>query len=306
MASKGLILMLGVGAVAAVALASSSAGATQASKPGGLYVLDPGMPPELQTTVLGMLQSGTDISQMRALAGAIQKKYPYAANLLASKANALAAGGPGAGTYVGGGQAGPVGPAQPQPSSPQPQPSPAQPSGPTPSPWSPPSSPPPAAGAPPSSNAPPFSMPPNVPPFSAPPSFDPRTSPPQSMPIPLPQVPPSARWPPATFPPLPPRPSTASTRSDDHTRGQRQLAQWAQAVEPGTYTQGDVDGVIGPKTQRVTQRFQSWSNAFLGSNLMLDGLFGPQTYAALQKFVDTAAGNPPGIRATPMMMQAAR
>lgn len=87
---------------------------------------------------------------------------------------------------------------------------------------------------------------------------------------------------PGKLPALPPIPPAGHTATQQHREGQAALADWAARYQPGSFAMADVDGKIGPRTQHVTQVFQAWSNQNQRTNLTLDGLFGPNTYAALQ------------------------
>lgn len=56
------------------------------------FALDPGMPPQMQSAVLGALTTETDPVKLAAFAQAIQAQYPIAAGLLMTKALALRGG----------------------------------------------------------------------------------------------------------------------------------------------------------------------------------------------------------------------
>jgi hypothetical protein len=83
------------------------------------FSLDPGMPPAMQSAVLGALTTEQDANKLQAFAQEIQAQYPIAAGLLMAKANALRL------------QPSPFPPPQPQPG---PQPTPIVPPGPGPMP----------------------------------------------------------------------------------------------------------------------------------------------------------------------------
>jgi hypothetical protein len=53
------------------------------------FSLDPGMPPQMQSAVLGALTTEQDPNKLQAFAQEIQAQYPIAAGLLMAKANAL-------------------------------------------------------------------------------------------------------------------------------------------------------------------------------------------------------------------------
>lgn len=234
---------------------------------------------DIEATAQAMLARETDPVKLREFASDIRKqdpvKYGALANQLETKANALAVGGPGAGTpYV------PNAPPQASP---------------------PPYVPPPQASPLPQAS-PPFT--PSVPGntgiagglgailggvASSPlPSFPVPTVP--TVPtVPMPTSGGVAAWNPGTLPKLPPIPAAGRQKTPAHRKGQTQLAAWSKAVEGGAYGPSEADGVIGPVTQAATQRFQAWANQFLSARLTLDGLFGPDTYAALDRFTTTAA-----------------
>lgn len=45
------------------------------------------------------------------------------------------------------------------------------------------------------------------------------------------------------------------------------------------YDVGPIDGIFGPKTEQAVRRFQ------MNNNLLVDGIVGPQTFAALEQLV---------------------
>jgi hypothetical protein len=289
------LLLVGGGLAAFAALSSSGSqpagGARGGPTPGGgapNKYGDVGMPANLELTVDRELQNENDPAKLRELANAIRDQFPRAAAYLDTKANALSVNAPGSGIGVV-----PYGPPGPVPSG-------GGGGGPS-------------AGAgvgimdgapPPVVNMPPVTItaaPPPTSPFGgiAGGLQLPQGLPPlPNFPIPIPGVstsPPAggggstpARWSPPTLPALPPIPAAGRQSTPAHKTAQRQLVRWSAAVDGGAYDASQVDGVIGPITQRTTQRFQAWANQYLSARLTLDGLFGPATYAALTKFEQTA------------------
>jgi hypothetical protein len=57
--------------------------------PANPFALDPGMPPAMQSAVLGALTTEQDANKLQAFAQEIQAQYPIAAGLLMAKANAM-------------------------------------------------------------------------------------------------------------------------------------------------------------------------------------------------------------------------
>jgi peptidoglycan hydrolase-like protein with peptidoglycan-binding domain len=50
----------------------------------------------------------------------------------------------------------------------------------------------------------------------------------------------------------------------------------------------EVDGKYGPKTEAAVKMFQQWYHDNRDSNMLVDGVFGTQTYDAFEAFGYTA------------------
>jgi hypothetical protein len=88
----------------------------------------------------------------------------------------------------------------------------------------------------------------------------------------------------ADLPKLPPIPSAGKVRTGAHKQFQQAIVNWAQStgLAGETYDTSQIDGIIGPVTQRVSQRYQRWHNRMKpGSHVVEDGLPGAQTMSAL-------------------------
>jgi len=209
------------------------------------HLYDANLPADLELTVTRMLQSETDPNQLNTFAASLLPDFPIAAGQLQTKANAL-------------------------------------------------------SFAPPSTPVTPTFLPPNQP--TQPPVFIPPAPPPPISPdlppVPQPTPPPPDPTPafvifdPGPLPRLPAIPPAGGNKTAAHASVQRALYNFYRNVnvlDPTTndnwsFGPSDIDGLIGPKTQRAVWGFQRFQNGTNGMVLVEDGLPGASTNLILQQF----------------------
>lgn len=211
----------------------------------GAYDAD--LPPAEEEAVNRALQFETDPQALNDFAASLRPQFPIAAGALEARATQL--------------QRNPNAPPAPSPS-----PSPSAPSLPS---------------------LPSFPIQPTVP-------FFPNVVPPPPAPPSFPSAPSSSNaFDPGALPKLPTIPQAGKADTTQHRKGQRGLVAFFASnpvrdpEHPGDtihYLGSEVDGIIGPHTQKATWAFQRWANRQRGAKLTEDGLFGTNTYAALAEF----------------------
>jgi peptidoglycan hydrolase-like protein with peptidoglycan-binding domain len=105
-----------------------------------------------------------------------------------------------------------------------------------------------------------------------------------------------AMFDPGTMPKLLAIPAAGKAKTTAHAEGQRGLVAFfakTPVKDPTSssrlvYPSSEVDGMIGPRTQKATWAFQRWANAVMRAGLSEDGLFGPMTYEAIAKALTIA------------------
>lgn len=215
---------------------------------------DAGMPPQTCEAIGIAVAVETDPTKLRSFAATIPQ-FPIGASALLAKAAALEALG--------------VVPSIPN-IPPAPPPNNVTPVGPTPS-------------IPP---APPAIIPPNLPVFPVP------DTPPAPVAPVAPAAPVFTQFDPGPIPTLPAIPSSGGQKTAAHQSVQTALYNFYQntnVIDPFTtdnwnFGKVDIDGQIGPTTQRALWGFQRYQNGVNGMTLTEDGLPGAQTNLILQEW----------------------